>query len=175
VPSKGELHVFFPLVDSSFFTRYPLLVTRYFFMLPALITDCLKNGRAVRFRAPGRSMHPTIRENEALVVAPAAPAWLALGDIVLSRCGEKITAHRLVWIDAETAAPGAPEGRPVFILRGDACRTCDPPVAAHQILGKVVAVERRGCMVNPYGLRTELVRRLYALASRLKSRLRSAF
>ena len=147
-------------------------------MLESLITDCLKNGRTERFRAPGRSMHPTIRENEALVVAPAAPAWLALGDIVLSRCGEKITAHRLVWIDAETAAPeapGGPDGRPMFILRGDACRRCDPPVPAHQILGKVVAVERRGRMVNPYGLRTEFVRLLYALASRLKSCLRSAF
>jgi hypothetical protein len=147
-------------------------------MLEALITDCLKNGRAVRFRAPGRSMHPTIRENETLVVAPAAPAWLSVGDIVLSRCGEKITAHRLVWVDAETAVadtPGGPEGRPVFILRGDACSTYDPPVPADQILGKVVAVERKGRMVNPYRLRTEFVRRFYALAVRLKSRLRSAF
>src|SRR5512137_1251188 len=147
-------------------------------MLETLITDSLKNGRAVRFRAPGGSMHPTIRENETLVVAPAAPAWLSVGDIVLSRCGEKITAHRLVWIDAETAAEetsGGPEDQPIFILRGDACRTCDPPVPADQVLGKVVAVERKGRMVNPYGLRTEFVRRLYALASRLKFRLRSAF
>jgi hypothetical protein len=30
-------------------------------------------------------------------------------------------------------------------------------------------------MVNPYGLRTEILRHLFALASRLKSRLRSAF
>lgn len=147
-------------------------------MLEALITDCLKNGRAVRFRAPGRSMHPTIRENETVVVAPAAPAWLSIGDIVLSRCGEKITAHRLVWVDAETAAAGTSsqsDGRPMFILRGDACSSCDPPVPADQVLGKVVAVERKGRMLNPYGLRTEFVRRLYALASRLKSRLRSAF
>jgi hypothetical protein len=147
-------------------------------MLESLITDCLKNGRAVRFSAPGRSMYPTIREDETLVVAPAAPAWLSPGDIVLSRCGEKITAHRLVWIDSEAApeeTPAGPEGRPMYILRGDACSTSDPPVPAHQILGKVVAVERRGRMVNPYGLRTEFIRRLYALAARLKSRLRSAF
>jgi hypothetical protein len=147
-------------------------------MLATLISDCLKNGRAVRFRAPGRSMHPTIRENETLVVAPASPAWLSVGDIVLSCCGEKITAHRLVWLDEEAATietPDEPEGRPMFILRGDACRTYDPPIPAHQILGKVVAVERKGRMVNPYGLRTEFTRRIYALASRLKSRLLSAF
>jgi hypothetical protein len=147
-------------------------------MLETLITDCLKNGRAVRFRAPGRSMHPTIRENETLVVAPAAPAWLSVGDIVLSCCGVKITAHRIVWIDAETVAAetsAQPEAQPLFILRGDACSTYDPPVCAHQILGKVVAVERKGRMVNPYGLRTELFRRFHRLASRLKSRLPSAF
>jgi len=147
-------------------------------MFATLITDCLKNGRAVRFRAPGRSMHPTIRENEAVVVAPVALPFLSIGDIVLSRCGEKITAHRLVWIDAQAAAtdiPAGPENRPVFVLRGDACTACDSPVPAEQILGKVVAVERRGRKVNPYGRRSQLVRRLYALASRLKSRLLSAF
>jgi hypothetical protein len=147
-------------------------------MLPTLIADGLKNGRAVRFRAPGRSMHPTIRENETLVVAPAAADGVSVGDIVLSGSGEKITAHRLVWIDVQAAAeetPGRPEIRPMFILRGDACSTCDPPVPADRILGKVVAVERRGRMLNPYGLRTEFVRRIYALASRLKSRLRPAF
>jgi signal peptidase I len=147
-------------------------------MFATLIADCLKNGRAVRFRAPGRSMHPTIRENEAVVVAPIAPLYLSVGDIVLSRCGEKITAHRLTWIDAEMLAadmPGRVEGRPMFILRGDACSASEPPVPAEQILGKVVAVERRGRMVNPYSRRVEFVRRLYALVSRLKSRLRSAF
>jgi signal peptidase I len=147
-------------------------------MFATLIADCLKNGRAVRFRAPGRSMHPTIREDEAVVVAPIASPFLSIGDIVLSRYGEKITAHRLVWIDAETAAgqmSAGPEGRPMYILRGDACTACDAPVPAEQILGKVVAVERRGRIVNPYGRRVELVRRLYALASRLKSRLSSVF
>lgn len=143
-------------------------------MFATLITDCLRSGRAVRFRAPGRSMHPTIRENEAVVVEPIDLPDLSVGDIVLCRCGEKITAHRLVWIDAETAS-ARPEGRPIFTLRGDACNACDTPVAADQILGKVVAVERRGRLVNPYGRHTKLVRRLYTLASRLKSHLRSAF
>jgi hypothetical protein len=37
----------------------------------------------------------------------------------------------------------------------------------------VVAVERQGRMVNPYGLRTEMIRRIYALAAHVKSLLRS--
>jgi len=97
-------------------------------MLEALITDCLKNGRAVRFRAPGRSMHPTIRENETVVVAPAAPAWLSIGDIVLSRCGEKITAHRLVWVDAETAAAGTSS------QSAGRCSSCGAMPAVHATL-----------------------------------------
>ena len=63
----------------------------------------------------------------------------------------------------------------MMVLRGDACSACDPPIPEGQIVGKVVAVERQGRMVNPYGLRTEWVRRVYALGGRLKSILRSAF
>ena len=147
-------------------------------MLESLICDCLKNGRAVRFRASGRSMHPTIRHDEVVVVAPVEPVCLTPGDIVLSRCEEKITAHRLVRIDEEDMTgvmDGPAPGRPMMVLRGDACSVCDPPVPESQIVGKVVAVERQGRMVNPYGLRTELVRRIYALGGRLKSILRSAF
>jgi hypothetical protein len=147
-------------------------------MLATLIVDCLKTGRAVRFRASGRSMYPTIRANERVLVTPVSPAGLSLGDIVLTRSGEKITAHRLVRLDEGTAGAGRAQaacGWPLYILRGDACSRCDPPVPAHQILGKVVAVERRGRTVNPYGRRSELARRLYALASRLKSGLLSPF
>jgi hypothetical protein len=146
-------------------------------MLETLITDCLKSGRSVRFHASGRSMHPTIRQDEVVVVAPVEPVCLALGDIVLSRCGEKITAHRLVRIDVEDLSDVIDEhaqGRPIMVLRGDACSVCDPPIPASQIVGKVVAVERQGRMVNPYGLRTEWIRRIYALGGRLKSLLCSA-
>jgi hypothetical protein len=144
-------------------------------MLEKLVGDSLKNGRAVRFRAPGRSMHPTIRHAEMVIVAPLTPAGLALGDIVLSRCGEKLTVHRFVRRTAdptEDADPSEPR-RPMVVLRGDACRVCDPPIPESRILGKVVAIERRGRRVNPYGLHSEWVRRIYGLLARLISRLRS--
>ena len=145
-------------------------------MLETLIADCLKKGRTVRFRASGRSMRPTIRHNETGIVAPLEPVCLALGDIVLSRCKEKITAHRLVWICEEDTSGHIVElaqGQPMYVLRGDACSVCDPPIPQSGIIGKVVAVERRGSRVNPYGLYAELVRRVYVLAVFLKSRLRS--
>jgi hypothetical protein len=147
-------------------------------MLESLISDCLNSGRAVRFRASGRSMHPTIRHNEMVVVAPFKPVCLAIGDIVLSRCGEKLTAHRLVRMDEDEPSDGRDASapiRPMVVLRGDACAVCDPPIPEDRIVGKVVAVERRGRRVDPYGLRSEWVRRIYACGARLKSFLRSAF
>ena len=37
-----------------------------------------------------------------------------------------------------------------FIFRGDASPSCDAPVTADQILGKVVSIERNGCSIDPY-------------------------
>jgi hypothetical protein len=145
-------------------------------MLESLVSDCLKSGRAVRFRASGRSMHPTIRHDEIVVVAPVKPGCLGLGDIVLSRCGEKLTAHRLVRIDADEGGDGRDEPpliRPKMVLRGDACNVCDPPISERRIVGKVLAVERRGRLLDPYGLRSELIRRIYACGMRLRSIWRS--
>ncbi len=141
-------------------------------MLEFLISDCLKNGQIVRFRASGNSMHPTIRQDEVVVVTPVEAAHLALGDIVLSRCGEKLTAHRLVRFDKENrtgATSACTKRRSMYILRGDACNASDLPIAASRIVGKVIAVERRGRLVNPYGRRSEWGRRIYRFGIRLKS------
>jgi len=43
-----------------------------------------------------------------------------------------------------------------FVLQGDACLSCDTPVKAGQILGKVVSIERNGCSTDPYSLRHKL-------------------
>jgi hypothetical protein len=47
-------------------------------LLLDLSTELLGRGKRVRFRAPGRSMYPTIRENEAITVEPVAPQDIAL-------------------------------------------------------------------------------------------------
>ncbi|MCU0561194.1 MAG: S24/S26 family peptidase [Desulfobacterales bacterium] len=128
----------------------------------------------MRFRAPGRSMHPTIRENEAVIVAPASASSLAVGDIVLCRSGDKITAHRLVGIDSdEVEVSPAAAAQPIrFTTRGDACIKCDPPVSPEQLLGKVVAVERRGRRIDPCGFLPSLYTRTYRFLSRLLRSLR---
>jgi signal peptidase I len=140
-------------------------------MLESLIIDSLKNGRSVRFRAPGGSMAPLIRSNDALIVEPVAPAEVSAGDIVLYRSGAGLTAHRVVG----TPPPANKEGGGCFLLKGDAGSRPDPPVATSAVLGRVVAVERGGRRIDPYGFFPRLFAGLRRLASRLESRLRQAF
>ena len=61
--------------------------------------DLLCRGHRVRFSAPGRSMHPTIREGETITVEPLDPRDVKKGDIILYRSNSGVTAHRVVCIE----------------------------------------------------------------------------
>lgn len=142
-------------------------------MFPDLITDLLQEGYKVRFDAPGHSMFPTIMANETVLVEPIDPAAVKPGDIILYRTNNHLIAHRVVKIDkknandiAETQSKGdsplrkrsAPQAKRssskalYFVLRGDAAASCDAPVAAAQILGKIVSIERNGFSIDPYSV-----------------------
>jgi hypothetical protein len=97
----------------------------------------LSRGYSVRFRASGGSMQPAICHGDVLTVVPVAPSNITLGSVALYRRLDRLVAHRVVRIDVDDS------GAPVFVLRGDAVSGCDAPVAASQILGEVVKVERR--------------------------------
>ena len=56
----------------------------------------------------------------------------------------------------------------IFILRGDASLTCDDPVQAHQVLGKVVSVEHDGHSIDLYSTKARMLRIAYVWASRFK-------
>jgi len=55
-----------------------------------------------------------------------------------------------------------------FILRGDASRTFDEPVAPEQVLGKIISIERNGGSLNPYSLRHKLACWAHKWASRIR-------
>ena len=124
--------------------------------------DLLVRGHEVRLRAPGWSMHPTIRDGEAITVVPVSPLKVRRGDIVFYRCNGNVFAHRVVLIEKQE------EDALRFTLRGDALGSPDESVASHQILGKVVSVERGGHSVDLYTLRAEVLRRVRICGSRLK-------
>jgi len=107
-------------------------------------TDVLRKGYRMRFRAKGSSMWPTIRSGEAITVEPAATPEVKLKDIVLYRNGRGVTGHRVVLVANR-------DGERVLLARGDADQGAGEPVAAEQILGRVVAVERDGRCIDLAG------------------------
>jgi hypothetical protein len=179
-------------------------------------TELLRQGQSVRFRAPGRSMYPTIKEGETIRVEPLAPFDIKRGDILLYIVGRKVVAHRVVSIKrdksnftSQSPSPSsanfaiqstshspanfsthastpllahsfahsstqasihskALNSQLIFILRADASLTCDDPVEAQQVLGKVVSVERGGRSIDLYSRRVKIIRTIRLCASRLK-------
>jgi hypothetical protein len=98
-------------------------------------SDLLSQGFSVTFRAPGWSMHPTIRDGEIITAEPVAPAQVKRGEVVLYRVGEALLAHRIVRLLTGN-------GYDHFLLRGDAPGARTEGVPAGQILGRVVCTVR---------------------------------
>ena len=132
-----------------------------------VVTDLLSRGHSVRFRAKGSSMHPTIREGEAITVAPARPAGIRRGDVILYRSARGVIAHRVAGVER------GPGGALVFIPRGDASQSRDDPVEEGAILGRVVTVERGGRALNPAACRARSFAVAWAAAAHLMQWLRA--
>jgi hypothetical protein len=142
--------------------RTPSSLTASGALLRDLSADLLGCGYDVRFRAPGRSMHPAIREGEPITVRPVSPSAVRRGDIILYRWQQGVIAHRVVGI--ETGVGG--DFR--FMTRGDAAGAQVEWVAPDQVLGKVVLTERNGRRIDLYSIRSNLQRILHPFASRCK-------
>jgi signal peptidase I len=131
-------------------------------LLSILSGELLSLGFGVRFRAPGTSMHPTIRHSDLITVVPTAPSKLKRGDIILYRFRGGFIAHRIVNVEGRNGCGLS------FILRGDASPTCDHPVEPEQVLGKVVCLERDHRIIDPYSLRVRLWSMFYLLIARCR-------
>lgn len=134
----------------------------------ALSAELLANGCAVRFRAEGGSMHPTIRSGELIIVEPVDPVSIRRGDILLAKSHGRIVAHRVTAIEAGEV------GLPRFTLRGDAIATPDAPVGAAGVLGLVRTVERGGRQVRLPRWRPSAVRLVERFSLRVQALLRTA-
>jgi radical SAM protein with 4Fe4S-binding SPASM domain len=161
-------------------------------ILPELITQLLREGHQVRFRAPGESMRPAVLDGDVLIVEPIDADAVKVGDIILYLVEKRLIAHRVINIekvqyrDGLTASCGAkfslvPPNSDTgaidncitgnlyaFILRGDASYSYDEPVYSDQILGKAITIERNGRLIQPYSLFYRLTCRARVWASRLK-------
>jgi GNAT superfamily N-acetyltransferase len=90
----------------------------------------LRAGRAVWLEQRGLSMAPSLAPGDRLLVVPldGAPR---VGEIVVAERGGRLVAHRLLALDGAQA-----------VTRGDGCADEDPPIAAAELLGRAVRVER---------------------------------
>jgi hypothetical protein len=104
--------------------------------LRLLILDGLARGLPVRFRVDGASMAPAVRAGDVLTVAPARPADLRRGALVLgARRDGSLLLHRIV---ARRDAGAHPEYR----LRGDRHVADDGWFGPERLPGRVVAIRR---------------------------------
>ncbi len=133
-------------------------------LLLHLTTELLSQGTTVRFRPSGRSMYPSIREGELITVEPVRASDVKIADIVLFRSERGLIAHRVV--DNRTQSSVLSPHH--FLLRGDASLSCDQPVAAQQILGRVVRVERNGRSIQLASRGAKLWHKAHRMASGLK-------
>jgi hypothetical protein len=112
-------------------------------------------------------MHPTIKEGEAITVAPAMPGAIRRGDVILYRVGQGVIAHRMTRVER------GPDGAVVFVPRGDASPSRDDPVEEAAILGRVMAVERGGRTLDPAALRARALAAARTVSTRLRCWLRA--
>jgi signal peptidase I len=124
-------------------------------------TELLRHGKNIRFKAPGRSMHPSIKDGDIITVVPIRSLDVDTGDVIMYRSTHNVIVHRVVRIKSNY-------GDPLLTLRADAFGASDELVTARQILGKVVFVERNGRSIDIYSIKARAFRVGYRWASRLK-------
>lgn len=102
------------------------------FMFP-VIEEILDTRKRVRITVTGMSMYPFLRSNkDSVELERTNVSQIRLGDIllVLMEDGQYIL-HRVIR-----------KKKNAFYLNGDAQKTLEGPVLAHQVIAKVVAVRR---------------------------------
>ncbi len=138
-------------------------------LLPTLLRHVLDRGLRATFIAGGRSMLPTIHDGDRLVLEATDPKTLRRGDVILAEYGGSLRAHRIIRL------PGEDDRN--FVIRGDALLSPDAPLEAHQILGRVIEVDREGRRRPVSGMliraRVLLRRSLLSLHRRLPGPLQS--
>jgi signal peptidase I len=105
----------------------------------------LAEGKTIRVRAEGMSMHPSIKSGSVIFIEPYEPgAKPRPGEIIAWKREAGIVVHRLVNVYNQKMQKH-------FVTRGDSCPDADDPIVFEQIAGKVVRIEYpEGTPVSPH-------------------------
>jgi signal peptidase I len=107
-----------------------------------LVCETLRSSGTVRIRVTGRSMLPSIWPGDTLVIQQRNPGELRVGDILVYRQDQRLTAHRIMAISCCWR-------KFTLSARGDALPEPDSPVFNWQILGTVSRIIRNGKCLCP--------------------------
>ncbi len=110
-----------------------------------LFINLLREGHVIRSLAVGKSMSPSIKKGELLIVKPIALEEAEIGEIVAFRRDESqsvLTTHRVI-------QKGKERDQRYIITKGDRNPYRDLPlVSSQEVLGKVVGIERKGQVIS---------------------------
>ncbi|MCZ2844957.1 MAG: S24/S26 family peptidase [Candidatus Bathyarchaeota archaeon] len=107
-------------------------------LLLKLSRDILEKGKSIRFQAKGWSMRPFIRDGDFIVVSPVKSSSIRIGDVAFYYTAEdKIIVHRIVRKYKKNE-------KIIVLIKADASFGSPEKVDIHNVLGKVVAIERNG-------------------------------
>ena len=99
----------------------------------ALAADLLRRGAPLRIKARGGSMLPFLRDGDVALVMPAVGTEIGVGDVICyETAAGSLFLHRVI-----------EHRRERFVAKGDALAFTEC-VDPGQVLGRVVAVQRRG-------------------------------
>ena len=107
-----------------------------------LVLDAVGRLGEAHLPASGSSMLPSVRPGDVLEVHRESVAGISIGDIVVFEREARLVTHRVV------EKLTGPE-RTLLITRGDALRVPDQPVSPEELLGRVTAILRGGCRLDP--------------------------
>jgi hypothetical protein len=107
-----------------------------------LAAEALRSGGAVRLRAWGLSMLPSLWPGDVLTIEGSSHFVPVPGDIVLILRNQRPFVHRVEEIRDCS-------GRRQWITRGDAMPQSDPLAEDSEMLGKVVFIQRNRRVIIP--------------------------
>ena len=102
-----------------------------------LVLDSSSPAANLRLEVITGSMAPFLRPGDKVLVQPAQPEALRVGDLIVARRAGEFITHRLVRI-----------GKNEYYTKGDRSRYLDPPLTLDSIIGKVIEIERPGRIVD---------------------------
>ena len=135
----------------------------------SLASEILGDGHALMFRARGNSMQPSILEGDVLEVQVVGSDDIRRGDVLLCALQEdKIIAHRVI----QTLHV---DDQPQFLIKADARFTPDGILPFDQVLGRVVALQRKGRSIDIGSPHYRILFMMRIEMIKLKNRVKSIF